>query len=221
MHTPLSPELLLSAYQQGVFPMADPDEDGAIYWFRPEWRGVLPLEAFHVPKNLRKVVRRGVFDVTTDVDFAGVMRACSARESTWISEEIIDAYTALHRLGFAHSVECWQDGRLVGGLYGVALRGAFFGESMFHRVTDASKVALVHLVRRLRRGGYVLLDTQYTTPHLEQFGVEEISRPEYERRLAHALRRPARWAGPSERGGVAEKLERHSVVQARSTDQNT
>ncbi len=190
----LTPEHVLHGYQHGVFPMADPAEDGAVYWFRPLRRGVLPLDAFHAPKNLAKLVRRGPFEVATDRAFEAVIRACAERSSTWISAEIIDAYTALHRRGYAHSVECWQQGRLVGGLYGVALRGAFFGESMFHRASNASKVALVHLVRRLRRGGFVLLDVQYVTPHLKQFGVVEISADEYERRLAYALSVEALWA---------------------------
>ena len=199
MSQPLTPDLLIWAYRQGVFPMADPDEDDAIYWFRPEVRGVLPLDGFHVPKNVAKLVRRQAFDVTTDQDFEAVVRACAApapgRESTWISEEIVRAYTELHRRGLGHSVECRQDGRLVGGLYGVALGGAFFGESMFHRVPDASKVALVHLVQRLHRGGFVLLDTQDVTPHLQRFGVIGLPRRVYERRLALALRVEARWGG--------------------------
>lgn len=193
MPTRLTPDLLLRAYQAGVFPMADPDEDDAIYWYRPEERGILPLDAFHVPKNLEKLVRREVFEVTADRDFERVVRACADRQTTWISDEIIRAYTELHHLGHAHSVECWQDGALAGGLYGVALGGAFFGESMFYRVSNASKVALVHLVRRLRERGFLLLDTQYTTPHLEQFGVCAVSRPAYERRLREALQADARW----------------------------
>ena len=195
----LTPDLLLAAYQSGVFPMADERDDVA--WYAPDPRGVLPLDGFHVPKSLARVVRQGRFDVRTDTAFEAVMRACAAptagREDTWISRDIVRGYTDLHRLGFAHSVECWQDGdagpELVGGLYGVALGGAFFGESMFHTVRDASKVALVHLVRRLRAGGFVLLDTQMTTPHLERFGAVEIPRAEYERRLASALQVPASW----------------------------
>ena len=191
--TDLTPDLLLYAYQRGVFPMADPTEENAIYWFAPDPRAILPLDTFHVPKNLDRLVRRGRFEVTSDRAFEAVMRACADRASTWISEEIIRVYTAVHEQGFAHSVECWDDGQLVGGLYGVAVGGAFFGESMFHRARDASKVALVHLVERLRRGGFVLLDTQYTTPHLEQFGVVEIPRRVYERRLQRALRVEATW----------------------------
>ncbi len=198
----LTPELLLHAYRHGVFPMADADEGGAIYWYAPDPRAVIPLgDGFHIPKSLRKRVRSRAFRVTADRAFERVIRACAApapgREGTWISEEIVQAYTALHRLGVAHSVECWQEGEggpvLAGGLYGVALGAAFFGESMFHRARDASKVALVHLVRRLRRGGFVLLDTQFITPHLARFGAYEISQAVYDVRLARALQLSARW----------------------------
>ena len=195
MTNQLSPEVVLYGYRHGIFPMADPDEDDAVYWFRPDPRAILPLDRFHVPRNLERLVRRGTFEVTSDRAFDSVMRQCADRESTWISQEIIDVYTDLHRRGFAHSVEVWSEGRLVGGLYGVVLGGAFFGESMFHRVSNASKVALVHLVERLRTGGFVLLDTQYATPHLEQFGVFELPAEEYEAKLANALRVPAEWNG--------------------------
>ena len=178
------------------------DTDGQVGWYAPDPRGVLPLDAFHIPRSLARVVRQQRFQVTTDQAFEAVVRACAApargRELTWISDEIIDSYTALWRQGAAHSIECWAEGtdgqlELVGGLYGVALGGAFFGESMFHRHRDASKVALVHLIERLNAGGFVLLDTQMTTPHLERFGVIEISRMEYERRLSAALRTEAVW----------------------------
>jgi len=188
----LTPEVVLYGYRIGVFPMADPEDD-EIYWYSPDPRAVIPLDAFHVPKNLEKLVARSRFEVASDHDFEGVIRACAERESTWISEEVIRVYSALNKRGFAHSVECWMDGRLVGGLYGVAVGAAFFGESMFHRETDASKVALVHLVRRLRQGGYVLLDTQYSTRHLEQFGVTQIPRKEYERMLEEAVAKDATW----------------------------
>ena len=188
----LTPEVVLYGYRNGVFPMADP-EDGEIYWYSPDPRAVLPLDRFHVSKNLKKLVRRGQFEVVSDRDFESVIRACAERDSTWISEDVIRVYSALNRAGFAHSVECWLDGRLVGGLYGVSLGAAFFGESMFHREKDASKVALVHLVRRLRDGGYMLLDTQYSTAHLEQFGVTQLSRKEYERLLDEAVRMKATW----------------------------
>lgn len=193
MKTALTPEQLLYAYRSGLFPMADPDRADEIFWYAPDPRGILPLDGFHTPKNLEKLVRRPVFEVVADRDFDAVIRACAERESTWISEEIIRAYGALHRLGYAHSVEVWHAGELVGGLYGVALGGAFFGESMFHRVRDASKVALWHLVARLQRGGFVLLDTQYLTPHLAQFGAVEIPRLAYEQALRQALRVPAVW----------------------------
>ena len=192
--SPLPPDLLLGAYAQGVFPMDGPD---GLRWYAPDPRAVIPLDArFHVPDSLARVVRQGRFRVTTDVDFEGTMRACGAREETWISEPLVAAYTALHRAGHAHSVECWTgDGVFAGGLYGVALGGAFFGESMVSHVRDASKVALVHLVERLRAGGFVLLDTQFTTPHLARFGAVEIRRAAYQRRLAAALRIDARWEG--------------------------
>jgi leucyl/phenylalanyl-tRNA--protein transferase len=185
--TSLDPSLLVRAYREGIFPMAL--EDGEIGWFSPDPRGVLPLDAFRVPARLARIVRQGRFEVAIDRAFADVMRACAAgrAEGTWISDEILEAYAALHRLGIAHSVETWRRGELVGGLYGVHLGGAFFGESMFHRATDASKVALVALVDRLRRRGFRLLDIQWTTPHLEQFGAVAIPRREYLRRLRQAL----------------------------------
>lgn len=189
----LTPDLVLSAYAQGVFPMAHPEEGNEIYWYAPDPRAILPLDRFHVPHNLRKLVRRGTFRITSDMAFDEVIEACADRDETWISEQIIDVYCALHRAGFAHSLEVWLDDQLVGGLYGVALRQAFFGESMFHRVTEASKVALVHLVDRLRRGGFVLLDTQFSTPHLRRFGVTEIPRKMYEHQLTVALSGDANW----------------------------
>jgi leucyl/phenylalanyl-tRNA--protein transferase len=184
----INPALLVRAYREGVFPMAM--EDGEIGWFSPDPRAILPLDTFHVPSRLARRVRQGAFDIGVDRDFAGVMRACANRaDGTWISREIIDSYTALHRLGLAHSVEAWRDGTLVGGLYGVHVGSAFFGESMFHREPDASKVALVALVDRLRRRGFRLLDTQWSTPHLGQFGVVEIPRAIYLERLSDALAR--------------------------------
>jgi leucyl/phenylalanyl-tRNA---protein transferase len=175
----LSPDVLLRAYLEGVFPMAM--EDGEIGWFSPDPRGVIPLDQFHVPARLARVVRQRRFEVVVDQDFEAVMEACAERpmEGTWISDEIHESYVALHRLGFAHSVEARRGGTLVGGLYGVHLGGAFFGESMFHRERDASKVALVSLVERLVQQGFLLLDTQWTTAHLEQFGAREIPRKDY------------------------------------------
>ena len=191
----LTPDLLLSAYHIGVFPMAD--DDGEIGWYAPDPRAVLPLDRFHVSKTLTKTVRQRRFEVAVDRDFEATMRACATpapdRPVTWISEELVQTYVALHRAGFAHSVECWRDGVFAGGLYGVALGGVFFGESMVSRERDASKVALVALVERMRAGGFRLLDTQITTPHLARFGVVEIPRVEFERRLAAALGVGADW----------------------------
>lgn len=185
-------ERLLDCYRQGVFPMADSRHDMNLFLIAPEVRGVLPLKGFHIPKRLKKTVRRDPFRVTVDLAFNRVMEACAAevpnRPTTWINTPILNLYSALHRQGYAHSVECWdEDGWLVGGLYGVALGGAFFGESMFSRKTDASKVALVHLVARLIAGGFELLDAQFHNPHLEQFGLEEVPKAEFMRRLQHAL----------------------------------
>lgn len=189
----LSPALLVAAYSQGVFPMAM--EDGEVYWFDPDPRAVLPLDRFHVSHSLRRRLKRGDYEIRVDTAFEMVIEACAApslgRDKTWISAEFIEAYTALHRWGYAHSVESWQGGELVGGLYGVAIRGLFAGESMFSRRPDASKVALFHLVRRLRMGGFLLLDVQFLTDHLKQFGAEEISSAQYKRRLATALQATA------------------------------
>ena len=191
----ITPELLLRAYAAGIFPMAESAEAGELRWVEPRFRGVLPLDGFHCPRSLRKRVRRGPFTVTADRAFAEVMRGCAAprpgRESTWINEEIHRLYNALHALGRAHSIECWEGDELAGGLYGVSLGAAFFGESMFSRARDASKVALVHLVARLRAGGYALLDAQFLTDHLARFGAIELPRRQYKRLLAAALERDA------------------------------
>ncbi|RAK69081.1 leucyl/phenylalanyl-tRNA--protein transferase [Phenylobacterium kunshanense] len=183
---------LLDCYARGVFPMADAREDASVFLIDPERRGVIPLDRFHVSRRLARTVRGDPFEVRTDTAFHEVVLACAAsgpgRTETWINRPIERLYVRLHELGHAHSVECWQGGELVGGLYGVSLRGAFFGESMFSRRRDASKVALVHLVARLVAGGYRLLDAQFMTEHLAQFGAEEIPRAEYHRRLAWALK---------------------------------
>lgn len=189
----LTPEMLIEAYRQGIFPMADSYGRRTIRWYAPDPRAVLPLDTFHVPKNVGKLYRQQRFELTTDRAFGDVIRACSDREETWISSGIIEAYTTMHRLGMAHSVECWLDGELAGGLYGVHLGGAFFGESMFHRARDSSKIALVHLVQRLRAGGFTLLDIQMVTPTTLQFGAVEIPRKEYVARLNAALPVQAIW----------------------------
>ncbi len=182
---------LLSCYARGVFPMADAREDERVFLIDPERRGVIPLDAFHVSRRLARTVRAEPFEIRTDTAFRLVVQACAeasdGRNETWINHPIEELYVRLHELGHAHSVECWKDGQLVGGLYGVSLHGAFFGESMFSRRREASKVALVHLVGRLIAGGYQLLDTQFLTGHLTQFGAIEISRLDYRRRLAVAI----------------------------------
>ncbi|HEX8323423.1 MAG TPA: leucyl/phenylalanyl-tRNA--protein transferase [Tepidisphaeraceae bacterium] len=186
----MSPRTLLRAYASGAFPMTD--ADGVTRWYTADPRGLLPLDRFHCPKTLAQLVRQQRFEIRVNSDFAGVMRACrdaprSETSGGWIGEELIQSYTQLHGTGYAHSVEAWQNGTLVGGLYGVSLGAAFFGESMFHLVPNASKVCLVHLVERLRAKGYVLLDTQMVTGHMKQFGCVYVPAREYERRLAAAL----------------------------------
>ncbi len=191
----LSPETLLRAYAVGLFPMAERRDDPTLYWIDPEKRGILPLDRFHTPRRLARRVRGGVFEIRCDAAFREVISACAepgqGRRETWINREIVDLYCELHAMGRAHSVEAWRDGRLVGGLYGVALGAAFFGESMFSRESDASKVALVHLVARLAAGGFGLLDVQFVTPHLARFGAVEIHRSGYRQLLADALDRSA------------------------------
>jgi len=188
----IDPEQLVSAYANGWFPMAV--EGGEIRWFSPDPRGIIPLDTFRISNRLARTWRSGRFEIAIDRAFAEVMTACAtivrdpADPGTWITQDIVDSYVALHRLGLAHSVEAWRGGQLAGGLYVVALGGVFFGESMFHRETDASKIALIALVERLNQRGFRLLDTQWSTPHLEQFGAVEIPRREYLRRLARALR---------------------------------
>ncbi len=200
MHgTDLTPELVLAAYARGLFPMAERRDDPHLYWVSPEKRGVIPLEGFHVPHRLARTVRSGRFQITSDRAFAEVMKGCAAprpgRKDTWINHEILRLYTALAAGGHAHSVECWQDGRLVGGLYGVKLGAAFFGESMFSLARDASKVALVRLVETLKRGSFTLLDTQFLTAHLAGFGAMEVPRERYLSLLENALSREAYWHG--------------------------
>ncbi|PYK56480.1 MAG: leucyl/phenylalanyl-tRNA--protein transferase [Verrucomicrobia bacterium] len=187
----IDPELLLQGYRLGVFPMAM--EDDSIQWFSPDPRAILPLEDFHVPHTLRRLVRKKVFETTIDRAFSTVIEACAKHEDTWINLEIIESYTRLHDLGHAHSVEVWREGQIAGGLYGVAVGGAFFGESMFHYVTDTSKIALVTLVEHLRARKFALLDTQWLTPHLQQFGGIEISRDYYLRMLRRSIELPRKF----------------------------
>lgn len=204
MTRPLAPgdripaDLLLRAYASGVFPMAESADDPEVFWVRPEMRGIIPLDGFHVPKSLAKILRQGRFDIRFDTDFAGVIDGCAeareGRPSTWINQPIREAYGELFARGYCHTVEAWRDGRLVGGLYGVTLGLAFFGESMFSRETDASKVCLVHLVQRLKERGFALLDTQFTTEHLKRFGAIDVPRNRYEKLLEEALEGMATFA---------------------------
>ena len=193
-HPEITPELLLRAYSIGLFPMADSADDPELFWVEPDIRGVIPLDAFHVSRSLAKTIRRNPFDIRYDTAFDAVVAACAAaapdRPSTWINAKIKSLYGTLHRMGHAHSVEAWAGGELVGGLYGVSLGAAFFGESMFSRRTDASKICLVHLVERLRAKGFRLLDTQFTTEHLKTFGAIDVPKADYEDMLANALASP-------------------------------
>ena len=191
----IEPEMLLQAYQRGLFPMAETDESGneCISWYAPDPRGVIPLDGFHIPRGMKRILKKEEYEIQMDTDFPAVIAGCADRAETWISHGIQASYFHLHELGWAHSVETWYREELVGGLYGVAIGGAFFGESMFSRRTDASKVALVHLVTHLRANGFVLLDTQWLNPHLEQFGCIEISRERYMKELAAALQAEGRF----------------------------
>jgi len=190
----LTPELLLQAYAAGIFPMGDEDSDGDLYWVDPVERGIIPLDGLHISRSLRKTIRKGGFDVHVNRDFAGTMRDCAAREETWINDTIHDLYGALHERGAAHSVEIWRGERRIGGLYGVSIGAAFFGESMVSYEPDASKIALVWLVARLRAGSFRLLDTQFTTSHLESMGGIGISRTKYQSMLQSALGHRAHFA---------------------------
>lgn len=187
----ITPDILLQAYAHGIFPMSEDVDDPSLFWVEPEWRGIVPLDKFIVSSRLARTIRSDEFEIRVDTAFADVIDGCAApqagREETWISGRIRKLYIQLHDMGHAHSVETWQDGKLVGGLYGVSLGCAFFGESMFHRARDASKVALAHLVARLITGKYELLDTQYVTDHLKTFGAIEISRKQYQQKLDAAL----------------------------------
>jgi leucyl/phenylalanyl-tRNA--protein transferase len=187
----ITPQILLKAYAAGIFPMAESAEDNALYWVEPEERGIFPLDGLHISRSLRKRIRQRRFDIRIDTAFNDVIDACAEkmpdRKTTWINQRIRSLYGQLYKMGCCHSVECWRQNKLVGGLYGVRIGGAFFGESMFSRETDASKVALVHLVARLKAGGFHLLDAQFTTPHLETLGARTISRTDYHVLLERAI----------------------------------
>lgn len=199
-----SANMLLSAYAQGIFPMAHPEAEGEVYWYAPDPRAIIPLDTFHTSRRLRQVVRSGEFDMRINTCFERVMHECAAprdtQPTTWISSGLIDAYVELHEHGFAHSVEAWKDGELAGGLYGVSIAGMFAGESMFHRQTNASKVSLVYLVERMNARGMTLLDTQFLTDHLARFGAHEVTREEYEQRLSEALELPVSFVDDDDAG---------------------
>lgn len=206
----LTPDLVLRAYSVGLFPMAERHDDPELFWVDPRRRGVIPLDGFRISRSLAKRLRRDDYRVTVNTAFEGVIDACADRDETWINPEIRRLYSALHRLGHAHSLEVWMEGRLAGGVYGVTLGAAFFGESMFSRRRDGSKIALAWLVERLRSAGFTLFDTQFLTPHLASLGGVEISRAEYHRRLAHALARRADFAAPALPASGQEVVQRNT-----------
>ncbi len=215
MADPLEPETLLQAYAMGIFPMAEGRDDPEIHWVDPRRRGIMPLDGFHISRSLARALRQTALVVTVNTDFEALVAACARREETWISHRIQQLYGQLHRRGFAHSIEVRSGDELVGGLYGVCLGGAFFGESMFSSVTNASKIALAHTVHRLRAGGFQLFDTQFLTPHLASLGAVEITRADYHRRLAAALAAPAQFFPTGYSPSTA------SVAASGSTQDNT
>ena len=212
----ITPQVLLKAYSCGIFPMAETADDPGLFWVEPEMRGIIPLDEFHLPRSLRKVMKRNPYEVKVDTAFAEIIAACAeetkARGKTWINGRIRRLYTDLHKIGHAHSVECWQDGKLVGGLYGVRLGRAFFGESMFSRASNASKIALVHLVHRMKVGGFCLLDTQFTTDHLIRFGAIEIPKDEYSKLLTEALQGEADFFNQDGGGTLDSILQSFSQI---------
>lgn len=212
----LTPDLLLTAYATGIFPMAESRGDPEIFWVDPRQRGILPLDGFRISRSLARRMRRGGYRVTTDRAFAAVVQGCAEREETWINDTIFDLYAALHDSGHAHSLEVWSgEGELIGGVYGVCLGAAFFGESMFSRATDASKIALAYLVDRLRAGGFRLFDTQFLTPHLASLGGVQIGRAEYRARLAEALRHGADFGAQGNVPPAYEVVQRNTQTSKR------
>lgn len=190
----ITPDILLRAYEIGIFPMSESRFSKEIHWVEPHFRGIFPMDGFHISRSLRAQILRGDYRVTVDHDFAGVVAACADRANTWINAEITDLYQQLHQMGHAHSVEVWRDDTLIGGVYGVHRGAAFFGESMFSRATGGSKLALAYLMHRLRAGGFILFDTQYLTPHLASLGAIEIPKSAYQARLKAALTAQANFA---------------------------
>lgn len=207
----ITPEFLLNAYRKGIFPMAENRDDPELQWFKPIMRGIIPLNDFHLPRRLRRTVLSTAYDIVTNQNFIAVIDGCAepapGREETWINDEIRRLFIELHQQNKAHSIEVWENGHLVGGLYGLAIGGAFFGESMFSRKRDVSKIALVHLVARLRLGGFVLLDTQFITDHLMQFGALEIPHDVYDQYLQEALMHSGRWIGNGDKATILETIQ--------------
>ena len=210
MDNPLTPQILLQAYATGIFPMAESAEDDEIFWVDPKQRGIMPLDSFHISRSLKRRILRNAFTIRTNSDFLAVLRACADRPVTWINGPIFDLYQVLHHMGHAHSLELWDEGDLVGGVYGVALGWAFFGESMFSWRTDASKIALAYLVDHLRRGGFTLFDTQFLTPHLQSLGGVDISRETYRRLLQQALDMKGDFHRPLQPPSAAGVIQRNS-----------
>nr|WP_281493357.1 leucyl/phenylalanyl-tRNA--protein transferase [Yoonia sp. F2084L] len=206
----MTADLLLQAYQAGVFPMSEGRDDPEVFWVDPRLRGVFPLDGFRISRSLARTLRRGRFTITYDHAFEDVVRGCADRDETWINDTIFGLYCTLHQAGFAHSIEVWEDTRLVGGVYGVTIGAAFFGESMFSRATDASKVALAYLVDRLRLGGFQLFDTQFITPHLESLGAVEIPRAQYRAMLAEALNKDASFDAPGAIPPAQDVIQRNA-----------
>ncbi len=206
----LTPDLLLQAYQVGVFPMSEGRDDPEVFWVDPRMRGIIPLNGFRISRSLARTMRRGRYTVSYDTAFEDVVRGCADRDETWINATIFDLYCNLHMQGFAHSIEVWDAGKLVGGVYGVAIGSAFFGESMFSTATDASKVALAYLVDRLRLGGYQLFDTQFITPHLASLGAVEIPRDQYRALLVEALAHEASFDSPGPIPPAQDVIQRNA-----------
>jgi len=205
---PLTPELLLRAYMSGIFPMAEGRDAFDVFWVDPERRGIMPIDGLHVSRSLRRSVRRQNYDIRLNSHFEGVLEGCAARDETWINDDLFWLYVALFEAGYAHSIEVWQDGVLSGGIFGIAIGSAFFGESMFSARTNASKIAMVYLIDRLKRGGFTLFDTQFVTPHLISLGALEIPRADYRARLGLALQTAASFTGPSSPTSAQDVLQR-------------
>lgn len=206
----LTPGLLLQAYRAGVFPMSEGRNDPEVFWVDPKWRGIIPLDEFHISRSLARRMRRQDYQISFDADFRAVVAGCADREETWINATIFDLYQQLHHQGHAHSIEVWQDEQLVGGVYGVTIGAAFFGESMFSRATDASKLALAYLVDHLRQQGFMLFDTQFITPHLARLGAVEIPRATYHTRLEAALQRQATFVAATSIAAPQDVIQRNA-----------